>query len=401
PGTNITIGQTIGHRIDHMLSGTRANIAVKIFGPDLQRLRELAEDVRTQMEDIPGVVDLAVDQQVEVTQVRIHPRRGAMATYGVTVRDLAEFTDVAFTGEVVGQVLEEGHSYDMVVRFDAASRGSLQRIRQGLLDTPAGPKVPLAQLADVGYDQGPNRVSRENGQRKIVVQANVSGGDLRSVVDVIESRLRSEMSFPEGYYVEYGGQFESEQTATRHLTIFSLIAVAAIFLILYMEFGSFRLALITMANLPLALIGGIWAVYFTSGIVSVASLVGFITLFGIATRNGILLVSHCRNLAGEGVSLRQAIVQGSSERLSPILMTALTAALALVPLALGGGEPGKEIQSPMAIVILGGLFSSTALNMIVLPGLLFRFGEGAWPVPLSERREMLLALEGKDEPLAR
>lgn len=377
PGTNVTIGQPIGHRIDHMLSGTRANIAVKIFGPDLPHLRQLAEAVRAQMEGIPGVVDLAVDQQVEVPQVRIHPRREAMALYGVTVRDLAEFTDVAFTGEVVSQVLEQGRSYDLVVRFEEAARGSIERIRQGLLDTPAGPKVPLSQLADVRYDQGPNRVSRENGQRKIVVQANVSGSDLRSVIDEIEARLQSDVSFPEGYYVEFGGQFESEQAATRYLTIFTLIAVVAIFLILYMEFGSFRLALFTMANLPLALIGGIWAVYATSGVVSVASLVGFITLFGIATRNGVLLISHCRNLAGEGASLRQAIVQGSMERLSPILMTALTAALALVPLALGGGEPGKEIQTPMAIVILGGLFSSTALNMIVLPGLLSRFGEGA------------------------
>ena len=377
PGTNITIGQPIGHRIDHMLSGTRANIAVKIFGPDLQQLRGLAEAVRTQMEGIPGVVDLAVDPQVEVPQVRITPRRDAMALYGVTVRDLAEFTDVAFTGEVVSQVLEQGQSYDMVVRFDEASRGSLERIRQGLLDTPAGPKVPLSQLADVDYDRGPNRVSRENGQRKIVVQANVAGNDLRSVVNEIESRLQSDVSFPEGYYVEFGGQFESEQAATRHLTIFTLIAIAAIFLILYMEFGSFRLALFTMANLPLALIGGIWSVYFTSGVVSVASLVGFITLFGIATRNGVLLISHCRNLACDGAPLRQAIVQGSLERLSPIMMTALTAALALVPLALGGGAPGKEIQTPMAIVILGGLFSSTALNMIVLPGLLSRFGAGA------------------------
>jgi Cu(I)/Ag(I) efflux system membrane protein CusA/SilA len=377
PGTNITIGQPIGHRIDHMLSGTRANIAVKIFGPDLQQLRGLAEAVRTQMEGIPGVVDLAVDQQVEVPQVRISPRREAMALYGVTVRDLAEFTDVAFTGEVVSQVLEQGQSYDMVVRFDEASRGSLERIRQGLVDTPAGPKVPLIQLADVSYDRGPNRVSRENGQRKIVVQANVAGNDLRSVVNEIESRLQSDVSFPEGYYVEFGGQFESEQAATRHLTIFTLIAIAAIFLILYMEFGSFRLALFTMANLPLALIGGIWSVYFTSGVVSVASLVGFITLFGIATRNGVLLISHCRNLVCDGAPLRQAIVQGSLERLSPIMMTALTAALALVPLALGGGAPGKEIQTPMAIVILGGLFSSTALNMIVLPGLLLRYGEGA------------------------
>ena len=376
PGTHITIGQPIGHRIDHMLSGTRANIAVKIFGADLHRLRALAEQVRAQMEGIEGVVDLAIEQQVDVPQVRIRPRRQAMATYGVTVADLAEFTDVAFNGEVASQILEGQQNYDMIVRFDERNRGDMQRIRQALFDTPAGPKVPLGQLADVVYEKGPNSISRENVQRKIVVQANVAGGDLRSAIDEIKSRLDSNINFPQGYYVEYGGQFESEQAATRYLTIFTLIAVVAIFLILYVEFGSFRAAIFVMVNLPLALIGGIWSVYFTSGIISIASLVGFITLFGIATRNGVLLVAHYQNLLDEGKPLREAIVQGSLERLNPILMTAITAALALIPLALGGGEPGKEIQSPMAIVILGGLLSSTALNMIVIPGLFYRLGSG-------------------------
>jgi len=375
PGTNITIGQPIGHRIDHMLSGTRANIAVKIYGPDLYRLRSLAESVRTQMENIPGVVDLAVEQQVDVPQVRIKANRGAMAIYGVTVGELAETIDVAFNGEVASQILEGQQSYDLVVRFNEANRGNIERIRNALFDTPVGPKVPLSQLAEVVYEKGPNTISRENVQRKIVVQANVSGRDLRSVIDDIRMRLDKNVSMPQGYYVEFGGQFESEQAATRLLTLLSLVSIAAIFLILYLEFGAFRPALFIMVNLPLALIGGIWAVFFTSGIISVASLVGFITLFGIATRNGILMIEHYHHLLAEGKSFRDAIVQGSLERLNPILMTALAAGLGLIPLALGGGEPGKEIQTPMALVILGGLLSSTALNMIVVPSLFYKFGK--------------------------
>jgi len=374
PGTNITIGQPIGHRIDHMLSGTRANIAVKIFGEDLYRLRSLAESVRKQMEGITSVVDLAVEQQVDVPQVRIKANRRAMATYGVTVGELAEAIDVAFNGEVASQILEGQQSYDLVVRFNEQNRGNLERIRNALFDTPVGPKVPLSQLAEVVYEKGPNTISRENVQRKIVVQANVSGRDLRSVIDDIRTRLDKNISFPQGYYVEYGGQFESEQAATRLLTLLSLVSIAAIFLILYLEFGAFRPALFIMVNLPLALIGGIWAVFFTSGIISVASLVGFITLFGIATRNGILMIEHYHHLLSEGKSFREAIVQGSLERLNPILMTALAAGLGLIPLALGGGEPGKEIQTPMALVILGGLLSSTALNMIVVPSLFYKFG---------------------------
>ena len=375
PGTNITIGQPIGHRIDHMLSGTRANIAVKIFGPDLNRLRSLAETVRKQMEDIPGVVDLAVEQQVDIPQVRIKANRSAMAKYGVTVGELAEAIDVAFYGEVVSQVLEGQQSYDLVVRFNKRNRGNIERIRNALFDTPLGPKVPLSQLAEVVYEKGPNTISRENVQRKIVVQANVSNRDLRSVIDDIQERLSQNVSLPQGYYVEFGGQFESEQAATRLITLLSIISIAAIFVILYMEFGAFRPALFIMVNLPLALIGGIWAVFFTSGIISVASLVGFVTLFGIATRNGILMIAHYQHLLGEGKAFRDAIVQGSLERLNPILMTALAAGLGLIPLALGGGEPGKEIQTPLAIVILGGLFSSTALNMIVVPSLFFKFGQ--------------------------
>ena len=375
PGTNVTIGQPIGHRIDHMLSGTRANIAVKVFGAELYRLRSIAEQVRGEMERIDGIVDLAVEQQTDVPQVRVKFDRRAMAAYGMTVGHLAEAIDVAFNGEVASQVLEGQQNYDLVVRFNEQNRGNIERIRNALLDTPLGPKLPLRQLAQVVNEKGPNTISRENVQRKIVVQANVSGRDLRSVIDDIRLNIGKNINLPEGYHVEFGGQFESEQAATRTLTLLSIISFAAILLILYLEFGAFRPALFIMVNLPLALIGGIWSVFFSSGIISVASLVGFITLFGIATRNGILLIAHYQYLMAEGKALREAIVQGSLERLNPILMTALTAALALIPLALGADQPGKEIEAPMAIVILGGLFSSTALNMVVVPSLFYKFSK--------------------------
>jgi CzcA family heavy metal efflux pump len=375
PGTNVTIGQPIGHRIDHMLSGTRANIAVKIFGSNLYRLRAIAERVRQQMETVPGVVDLAVEQQVDVPQVRIKFNRQAMATYGVSVAELAKAIDVAFNGEVASQVLEGQQSYNLVVRFNEQNRGDITKIRNALFDTPLGAKVPLSQLADVVNEKGPNTISRENVQRKIVVQTNVAGRDLRSVVNDIRERIAANVELPQGYYIEFGGQFESEQAATRLITLLSVLSIAAIFLILYLEFGKMRTALFIMANLPLALIGGIWAVFFSSGIISVASLVGFITLFGIATRNGILMISHYQQLLREGKSFHDTIIQGSLERLNPILMTALTAALALIPLVLGVDQPGKEIEAPMAIVILGGLSTSTALNMIVVPSLFYKFGK--------------------------
>jgi Cu/Ag efflux pump CusA len=327
------------------------------------------------MEHIPGVVDLAVEQQVDVPQVRIKFNRRAMATYGVTVGELAEAIDVAFNGEVASQILEGQQSYNLIVRFNEQNRGNIERIRNALFDTPLGPKLPLSQLAEVIYDMGPNTISRENVQRKIVVQANVSDRDLRSVINDIQSSIDQNVSFPEGYYVEFGGQFESEQAATRILILLSFISLAVIFLILYLQFNTIRTSLFIMVNMPLALIGGIWAVYFTSGIISVASLVGFITLFGIATRNGIMMISHFQYLIAEGKDFRNAIVQGALERLNPILMTAITTGLALIPLAMGGGAPGKEIETPMAIVILGGLLSSTLLNMIVVPSLYYKFGK--------------------------
>ncbi len=373
PGTNITIGQPIGHRIDHMLSGTRANIAVKIFGSDLYELRSKAEEVRAQMENITGVVDLSVEQQQNVPQIQIKPDRRALARYGITIEDLSEMVDVAFAGEVVSQILEEDKMFDLTVRFDENHRGSMDKIRQARFNLESGVIIPLSELASIESKSGPNTISRENVQRKIVVSANVSGRDLRSTVDEIRANVETNVSFPQGYFVEYGGQFESAAQATRTISLLSIISILGIYLLLYLEFGSLKTALLVMVNLPFALIGGIFTVMFTSGIVSIASLVGFITLFGIATRNGILMVSHYQQLLSEGKEFLEAIRQGSLERLNPILMTALTAGLALIPLAIAVGEPGNEIQSPMAQVILGGLISSTLLNMIVIPALFAQF----------------------------
>ena len=375
PGMNITIGQPIGHRIDHMLSGTRAAIALKIFGPDLYELRDAAERVRAAVEDIDGVVDLQVEQQSDVPQLRIHADRAAMARFGVTPGRLAEAVDVALNGEVVSQVLEGQSAFDLVVRYPDELRDSQARIAMARVDVLGGGTVPISDLADVRLERGPNTVSREDVQRKIVVQANVEGRDVGSVVDDIREHVEAEVTMPDGYYIEYGGQFESGQSAARAIGLLSIVSVLAIFLILFQEFGSARIALLVMVNLPLALIGGVFATMALGGVLNVATMVGFITLFGIAVRNGILLVSHYNHLLDEGKTLRDAVVQGSLERLNPILMTALTAALALIPLALGGGEPGKEIQAPLAVVVLGGLITSTFLNMVVVPALFFEFGE--------------------------
>ena len=297
-----------------------------------------------------------------------------MARFGVTPEHLAEAVDVAFAGEAVSQVLEEQRAFDLVVRFAPEYRGSLEAVRDARLNTPVGSFVTLTTLADVRFDMGPNAISRENVQRKIVVQSNVAGRDVGSVVEDIRERVQAEVDLPSGYHIEYGGQFEAAGDATRTIGLMSLLSLAAIFLLLFVEFGSIRQALLVMVNLPLALVGGILAVWLTGGVLNVATLVGFITLFGIAIRNGILMVSHYNHLLKEDVPLRQAVVQGSMERLSPIMMTALCAGLALLPLALSGGEPGNEIQSPMAVVVLGGLLTSLALNMVVVPVLFLRYG---------------------------
>lgn len=375
PGTIISVGQPLSHRIDHMLSGTQAALAVKIFGNSLHELRGIAQQVKAQMETVDGIVDLSVETQMDVPQLRIRMNRDAMALYGVQVSDLAEDIETAFAGEVVGQVLEGQAPYDLVVRFAEDARADDDAIRAALFATPAGPQVPLRELAVIEQTTGPNKISRENVSRKIVVQANIAGRDLGSVVKDVQAKVAAEVKLPSGYFISYGGQFESAKAAGQVIFLLSLLSIGAIFVLLFTEFGTFRDALLVMVNLPLALIGGVFAIQFTSGIISVASLVGFITLFGIAARNGILMIAHFHHLIDdEGMNFREAIVRGSLERMSPILMTALSAGFALIPLALGSGEPGKEIQTPMAIVILGGLLTSTALNMVVLPALYYRFG---------------------------
>ena len=378
-GANITIGQPISHRIDHMLSGTRAAIAVKLFGPDLHKLRLYAEQIRQEMAEVDGLVDLFVDQQTDVPQVRISADRGRMAAYGLRPMDIDELIDVAFLGAKTSQVYEGEQRYDLVVRYAEQYRDDLESIRKTLIDTPIGGAIPLEMVADIIVDRGPNYISRENVQRKIVIQANVADGDLRGAIEMIREKVASNLKLPAGYFIEYGGQFESEEKATRTMTLLSIISIIAILVLLYLEFGSFRQATLVMVNLPLALIGGIVSVFFTDGIISIASLVGFITLFGIAVRCGILMVSHYNHLIDhENKSLHEAVIQGSLERLSPILMTAMTTGLALVPLALAAGQPGSELQAPMAIVILGGLITATFLNLVVVPVLFVKWGRKEW-----------------------
>jgi CzcA family heavy metal efflux pump len=383
PGTNVAIGQPISHRIDHMLSGTRANIAVKIFGDDLSTLRQLADAVRAEMSGVEGIVDLAVEAQADIPTITVQVDAAAAARQGLGTGAVADAVQVARVGRPVGQVLEGRVAFPLVVRYADAATASPGGIGETRIPTPDGRQIPLASVAAVREDRGPNFVIRENAQRRIVVQANVSGRDLRSVVEDIQARVAGRVRLPPGYHVDYGGQFETEAQTSRQLLWLSFGVVAAIFLLLSAALGSGRDAALIMLNLPLALIGGVGGVYLAGGVLSVASLVGFITLFGIATRNGIMLVSHIRHLQEvEGVGdFRTAVVRGATERLVPILMTALAAGLALVPIALSAGKPGSEIQAPMATVILFGLLSSTALNMVVVPILYDRFGRRA-PVAL-------------------
>jgi CzcA family heavy metal efflux pump len=370
PGVVTTLGGPIAHRIDHMLSGTRASIAIKIFGDDLTELRAAARQVETVMKGVSGVVDLTIEQQVDVPQLSLSFDRPAIARYGLRSGELAEIVETAYAGAKITQVLENQRTYDVVLRYGDEHRADLEAIRSTVIDTPSGARVPLRMLADIREDVGPNTISRENVQRRITVSANVSERDLRSVIDDIQRGIQRDVKLPTGYYVAYGGQFESEQAASRTISLLGGLMIAAIFLLLFLAFRSTRNALLIMVNLPLALIGGVIAVFLSGGIVSIASLVGFITLFGIATRNGIMMISHYEHLrTAEGASFDEAVVRGSLERLSPVLMTALCAGLALIPLVLAGSEPGNELQAPMGIVILGGLLSSTALNMLVVPAL--------------------------------
>ena len=381
PGMNITIGQPISHRIDHMLSGTRANIALKIFGDDLQRLRRLGLAVRDTVAQIPGVVDLAIEQQTDLPILHLHLNREQIARVGLTVGNVAEALETAFLGKTVSRVLEGQRSFDLVVRYEDAARRDLSAIRSTLIDTPRGGKVPLSLLADVSRALGPNTIGRENVQRRIVVSCNVAGRALQDVVHDMQQQVTTHVSLPQGYYIVYGGQFESAQEASRTIGVLSFFVLGGIILLLTTALRSLRDALIILVNLPLALIGGVIGVFVSGGILSVASLVGLITLFGIATRNGIMLVTHIRHLMEEeGQRFRAAVERGALERLSPILMTALSSGLALLPLVFRAGHPGSEILTPMAIVILCGLVTSTVLNLFVVPVLYLKFGR-----PLAER----------------
>ncbi len=367
-GANIEIGQPISHRIDAMLSGTQASIAIKLFGDDLNRMFALGNQIKEVIADVEGIADLNVEQQIERPELKIIPKREMLAKYGISLPQFNEFVTVNMAGEVVSQVYEQGKSFNLVVRSSESNRGSMEHIKNLMIDDAQGQKIPLSYVADIESSAGPNTINRENVKRKIVISANASGRDLRSVVNDIRKRVDESVRLPEGYHVEYGGQFESEQSASRTLLLTSAMSIAVIFLLLYMQFKSGAESGVILLNLPLALIGGVFTLIFTTGELSIPAIIGFISLFGIATRNGMLLISHYKLLKEEQcMDLRECIVHGSLDRLNPILMTALSSALALIPLALRGDLPGNEIQSPMAKVILGGLLTSTFLNAFIVP----------------------------------
>lgn len=367
-GANIEIGQPISHRIDAMLSGTQASIAIKLFGDDLNRMFTLGNQIKDAVKDVEGIADLNVEQQIERPELKIVPRREMLARHGISLAAFREFVTVNMAGETVSQVYEQGKAFNLVVRASEDNRGSIERVKDLMIDDAEGRKIPLSDVADVVSVMGPNTINRENVKRKIVISANTSGRDLRSVVNDIRARVDEQIHLPEGYHIEYGGQFESEQAASRTLALASAISIVVIFLLLYWQFKNAAQSAVILLNLPLALIGGVFVLLLTSGELSIPAIIGFISLFGIATRNGMLLISHYNLLREEqGLGLRECIVRGSLDRLNPILMTALSSALALIPLALRGDLPGNEIQSPMAKVILGGLLTSTFLNAFIVP----------------------------------
>ncbi len=365
-GANIEIGQPISHRIDAMLSGTEANIAIKLFGTDLNLMFTVGNQIKAAIQTIPGLVDLKVEQQIERPQLTITPKRELLAKYGIPLPEFEEYINVMLGGEAVSQVYDDGKSFDLTVKTSDASRATMDDISNLMIDA-AGQKVPLSYVADIRSVTGPNTINRENVQRKIVISANVSERDLRGVVNDIRNKVDESIKLPEGYHIEYGGQFESEEAASRTLLLTSLMSLLVIFMLLYNEFKNVKESGVILLNLPLALIGGVIILWLTSGEISIPAIIGFISLFGIATRNGMLLISHYTHLRGEGMGLRESVIQGSLDRLNPILMTALSSALALIPLALNGDLPGNEIQSPMATVILGGLLTSTFLNGFIIP----------------------------------
>lgn len=367
-GANVEIGQPISHRIDAMLSGTKANIAIKLFGDDLNRMFTLGNEIKSAIQGIPGIADLNVEQQIERPQLVISPKREMLAKYDISLPEFSEFVNVCLAGEAVSQVYEKGKSFDLTVRVKDNLRDEMEKIRNLMIDTGDGQKIPLNYVAEIRSAMGPNTISRENVKRKIVISANVADRDLRSVVNDIQAQVDAQIKLPEGYHIEYGGQFESEQAASRTLALTSFMSIVVIFLLLYHEFRSVKESAIILINLPLALIGGVFALLITTGEVSIPAIIGFISLFGIATRNGMLLISHYNHLQQEeGYGVYDSVIRGSLDRLNPILMTALSSALALIPLALSGDLPGNEIQSPMAKVILGGLLTSTFLNGFIIP----------------------------------
>lgn len=370
PGVNIEIGQPISHRIDAMLSGTEAQIAIKLFGDDLNALYASGREIQRIIKEVPGVTDVNIEQQIERPQLHIKPRRDMLARYGITMKDFRDFVDVALAGQVVSQIYDDGFPYDLTVKFDDESHSSAERIARLAIDSKIG-KIPLGNVAVISSASGPNTINRENVSRRLVISANVDGRDLRGAVNDIRSRIESQLTLPEGYFVTYGGQFESESAASRTLAITSLLALAVIFMLLYAQFRNIRQSLVILINMPLAMIGGVLILVLTGSELNIPAIIGFISLLGISTRNGMLLISRYNTLCREGMPLAERIITGSSDRLTPIIMTALTSALALIPLALRSSVPGNEIQSPLAVVILGGLFSSTALNIFVVP-LLYR-----------------------------
>ncbi|MFT3993028.1 MAG: efflux RND transporter permease subunit [Dysgonomonas sp.] len=371
PGVSIEIGQPISHRIDHMLSGTKANIAIKLFGTDLNKLYTLGTQIKSSIEGIDGVADLMVEQQVERPQLKITPKREMLAKYGVTLPEFSEFVSTMLAGEVVSQVYEEGKSFDLTLKVGDEYKDEAEKIRNLMIDADSK-KIPFEYIADIVSSTGPNTINRENASRKIVVSANVAGRDLRGVVNDIQEKVGANVQLPEGYHIEYGGQFESEQSASRTLLIASVFAIMIVFLLLFNQFKNVTQSAVVLLNLPLSLIGGVYAILFTTGEVSIPAIIGFISLFGIATRNGILLMAHYNDLSKQGYSVEHSILRGSLDRLNPILMTALCSGLALIPLAIQGDLPGNEIQSPMAKVIIGGLLTSTLLNMYIIP-IMYRF----------------------------
>ena len=368
PGVAVSVGQPLGHRIDHMLSGTKAAIAIKIFGTDLSTMQMMGNTIKSRISGIEGLVDASIEQQASTPQIQIRAKRAALAQYGISMEDFNDFVELAFSGEKLSDIYEGQRRYDVVLRLGDDSTRTLEGVRNALIDTGTGSKVALGQVADIISTSGPNAISRENVQRKLVVSANVSGRDVGSVVEDVQRVVSESVQLPEGYRIEYGGQFESARSASRTLALATILALFVIFLLLYLEFKDVALSGIVLASLPLALVGGVFAVWISSAVVSIPSIIGFITLFGIATRNGVLLINRYQHLRlDEGESLRESVIDGSVDRLNPILMTALTSALALIPLIFNGDKTGNEIQSPMAVVVLGGLLTSTLLNIFIIP----------------------------------